>query len=560
VKRTAAQAIVDALVAEGVDTIFGLPGSHVLAIYDVLRDTPSIRHITCKHENSAAIMAQMVGRLTGRPGVALVTAGPGATNSLSGVVEAFAASAPMIHISGTVPLDSGNETFHGVDKPDFLYKMFKDVTKWTVRVERAADIPAIFSKAFSLAASGRPGPVHIEVPLDIVEQEAVPMPTYQVKPARRQGVPPAFAAKVATILKAARAPVICAGAGVLRAEASAELVQLAEALSAPVIHTMWGTGVIPDDHPLSAAAMHHWRQEPLVNKLLEKADVLLTVGVRPGSSFIHNLERLFKGKHILVGFDEPKAPADGALKANGDARLSLQALLAALKGYRRPTDKAVLDEIARYRRGVQGALAEYVEKNRQRRPMHFGVVMHALAPMLARDAIVVADVGNSEVWARQYLPVYGPTSYIEEGSWGEMGFALAGAIAAKLVHPERQVIGIIGDGAFLMAGMDFVTAAQYGANVVYIVLNDSAYGMINYLQQERYDRIYASELGRTNFAQLAESQGAVGLRVEDPNEVPSTLRRALEAARRSPVLVDVVAGWDFPFLDMTKLAQEAGVI
>ena len=170
-RMSAGQAVVEALKEEQVEFVFGLAGTHVLALYNALADAPEIRHVVVKHESNAAFMAGMVGYLTGRPGVAMVTAGPGATNSLSGVGQAYAASLPMVHISGDVPLNAGNEAYHGVDRRDFLHRMFRDITKWSVHIERAEDIPAILSRAFALAASGRPGPVVIDIPKDITRPD-----------------------------------------------------------------------------------------------------------------------------------------------------------------------------------------------------------------------------------------------------------------------------------------------------------------------------------------------------------------------------------------------------
>jgi acetolactate synthase-1/2/3 large subunit len=181
-KTSAAQAVVDALTAEQVKFVFGLAGTHVLPIFDSLADAHQIRHIVAKHESNAAFMAGMYGYLTGRPGVALVTAGPGATNSLTGVAQAYSASLPMVHISGDVPLSAGNEAYHGVDRRDFLHKMFADVTKWSVRIERAEDIPGILSHSFALAASGRPGPVHVDIPWDIVGATDIETAHYQPSP------------------------------------------------------------------------------------------------------------------------------------------------------------------------------------------------------------------------------------------------------------------------------------------------------------------------------------------------------------------------------------------
>ncbi|MFQ6015339.1 MAG: thiamine pyrophosphate-binding protein [Anaerolineae bacterium] len=554
-ERTAGQAVVEALVAEGVDMVFGLPGSHVLTIYDALRDVPQIKHITVKHENNAALMADMYGRLTGRPGICLVTAGPGATNSLSGVVQAYDAASPLIHVSGTVPTDSGVEEFHGVDVPDFLYKIFQDVTKWSVRVESVEDIPRVFAKAFALAVSDRPGPVHIEIPVDLLTDGPRAIPPYEPSPVEPLALAPDLAKEAAEMLRSAKEPLICIGYGLIRHNGSDELVQLAERLGAPVILTSYAQGVIPSDHPLYATHFSGWRKNPFSFRLMKEADVLLTVGLRAGTYFAETVRQHAPARHIFIGFDsEPNPLAGATISAVADNRLALRALLAELEDHHASADPQRLAEIDRYRSGLRRLLDRQLDVVSSRRPLHFGLAMRELAAQVERDAIIVGDVGSCEIWARSYLPYYSPTTYISPGHYGAMGFSVPGAIAAKLLYPDRQVIGVTGDGAFLMSCSDFVTAVQYGAKVKIIILNDSAYGMINVLQNWRFDRTYATELGERNYAKLADSLGAVGIRVEDAGDMAEALRQALSVD--APAIVDVVAGWDYPYPDYERMVAE----
>ncbi|HEU5424600.1 MAG TPA: thiamine pyrophosphate-binding protein, partial [Nitrolancea sp.] len=223
VRQRSGAAVVEALQAEGVEHVFGLVGSHVLEIYDALADAPSIRHITVKHETAASGMADAYGRLTGRPGVVLVTAGPGATNSLTGVAQAYMAASPLVHISGAVPRGASYESFHGVDQPDFLVRMFAEVTKWSVSVQHPAEIPHVLARAFALATSGRPGPVHVEIPQDVLLAEATEMDAYQ-----RTEIPPVRLsdddlARLVAQIRASRNPVIWAGKGVRATRAQQEL-------------------------------------------------------------------------------------------------------------------------------------------------------------------------------------------------------------------------------------------------------------------------------------------------------------------------------------------------
>ena len=205
---TAGQVLVQALLGENVDMIFGISGSHILGIYDALADAPAIRHITAKHENNAALMAYMYGRLTGRPGVCLVTAGPGATNSLTGVAQAYNSPSPVVHISGAVPPNDGKEALHGVDNPDFTRKMFEEVTKWSVAIHQTQEIPEVFAKAFSIAVSGRPGPVHIEIPWSLLRAEPTSVSSYQPKSPESQIPDARLMNQMVGVLRASERPVI----------------------------------------------------------------------------------------------------------------------------------------------------------------------------------------------------------------------------------------------------------------------------------------------------------------------------------------------------------------
>jgi len=551
-ETSAARATVEALKAEGVEFVFGLAGSHVLPIFDALADTPEIRHVVVKHESNAAFMAGMYGYLTGRPGVALVTAGPGATNALSGVAQAHASSLPMVHISGGVPLGSGNEAFHGVDREDFLQKMFTQVTKWSVRVERATEIPAVLSRAFALAASGRPGPVHVEVPMDVAQASGIATQPYQPSPVEKQSPPEAVVRQVRQALAAARRPAICAGRGVLVHRAEAELAALAEALSAPVLCSNYGSGAIADDHPLAVGTFSEWTKNPFAWELLAESDFLLIVGLRSNTRMTDVLAQHAPAHTIFVALDEPHTlrPVKGATNVvASDSRLFLSHLLAHASEFRRPADRTLWARIARHKETFQRGLASHMATLENARPLHFGRVAQELAARLEKDAIVVSGVGNHNLWGRIMLPVRGRESFIQEASWGTMGAELAGGIAAKLVYPGRQVVVITGDGSLLMGASDFVTAVETGANVLVVVLNDSRYGMITTLQQRRFHRSFGDQIGVIDLARFAKSFGAAGVRVESPEALPGAVARALAASAQSPVILDAVCSHEHPWPD-----------
>ncbi len=298
VAQRAGDAVVSALKAEGVEYVFGLVGSHVIEIYDALLDAPEIRHITVKHETTASGMADAYGRLTGKPGVCLVTAGPGATNSLTGVAQAYMAASPLIHISGAVPAGASLESFHGVDRDDFLVPMFEQVTKWSVSIERPEDIPGVFARAFSIATSDRPGPVHIEIPQNVLSGEATRIPVYAPIEAQPLGLNRDVLDDIVERLKASQKPVIWAGKGVKATFAHDELAELAELLEAPVILGGDASGSLPDIHPLSTGQHSLYQLTPLQRRIASEADLILVVGERGGTG---HADRLFGAVSAPVG-------------------------------------------------------------------------------------------------------------------------------------------------------------------------------------------------------------------------------------------------------------------
>ncbi len=546
----AGRAVVEALQAEGVDRIFCLPGSHVLEIYDALAECPAIRLVTCKLESSISLMADIHGRLTGEPGVCLVTAGPGAANSLPGVAQAYASASPLVHISGAVPLDGAREAFHGVDDPDFTLRMFRDVTKWSVRVERIGDVPEVFARAFHLARSGRPGPVHIEIPREtntgrhLIVARPAPVPSYRRRAVAPRSPAPEDIARLAERLARARRPVIAAGKGVLRNGATEPLAALAERLAAPVIYPQDAIGVIRDDHPWAAGFFALWSLSPFFTDLLKGADLLLSVGLRAGTATSNLLAGCAPAEYIFVNFgDEGTPPPAASLHLAADPGPLLRALLAApALGPRE--DSARRAALAAMRRAYREGMEQIAEEFRGARPIHPGAAVRALAGVLEEDAVVVSDVGNCAVWLRNLLPVRHAHSHLQSGMWNAMGLALPSAIAAKLALPERQVVGVVGDGALLMSLGEFGTALEQGTPITLLVLNDGAYGMIQKLQVQAFGRTLGCEFRSPDFAALARDFGGVGLRVEDPADLVPALRKALEAG--VPAVVDVLTG-DYPY-------------
>jgi acetolactate synthase-1/2/3 large subunit len=544
----AGEAVAEALREEGVERVFSVPGSHIHPIYDGLSRVSTIRMVTCKQEPNVSLMADAYGRLTGNPGVCVVTAGPGCVNSMAGVAQAYGAASPMVHISGAVPLKADLEAFHGVDDPAFIHEMFKKITKWSARVERIEDIPGVMAKAFHIARSGRPGPVHVELPRlsdysEFILQDArAVLPAYQILPTQVSRPDPKDVERFAKRLMESRSPVIAAGKGIIRKGAMRELAELSLKVQAPVIFAQDAIGVIPEDHPLFAGHFQHYRSHPLCIEALKRTDLVLAVGLRAGTAELTELrERALEKNLILIGFDDgPDSRYRGEDQRVADPRLFLAALLERLGDYQRPRDESLIRWMAKGKSAVRASLAAQNEPHRSDRPIHPGVLMDAMNAVLDDNAVVASDVGNCQMWARTFRRIATPESFMQSGVWNAMSHGLPTAIVAKMEFPGRDVLALAGDGAFLMTIGDLPTAVEYGANILMIVLNDGAFGQTFMQQSNLYGHTYGTSFHSPDFVEIARACGAEGIRVTDPKDVEGALRQGLAATKKRPVLVEVM--------------------
>jgi len=544
----AGEAVAEALREEGVERVYSVPGSHIHPIYDGLSRVSSIRMVTCKQESNVSLMADAYGRLTGKPGVCVVTAGPGCVNSMAGVAQAYGAASPMVHISGAVPLKADLEAFHGVDDPAYIHEMFKKITKWSARVERIEDIPGVLAKAFHIARSGRPGPVHVELPRlsdysEFILQEArAVLPAYQTLPTQITQPNPKDVDRFAKRLMESRSPVLAAGKGIIRKGALKEISELSLKLQAPVVFAQDAIGVIPEAHPFFAGHFQHYRSHPLCAEALKRADLVLGVGLRAGTAELTELrERAPEKNLILIGFDDgPDSRYVGEDQRVADPRLFLTALLERLGNYQRPRDETLIRRMAEGKAAIRASLAAQSEPHRSDRPIHPGVLMDAMNAVLDDNAVVASDVGNCQMWARTFRRIATPESFMQSGVWNAMSYGLPTAIVAKMEFPGRDVVALAGDGAFLMTVGDLPTAAEYGANVLMIVLNDGAFGQTFMQQSNLYGHTYGTAIHSPDFAQIAKACGADGIRVTDPKDVEGALRQGLTATKKRPALVEVM--------------------
>ena len=544
------QAVVAGLRARGVDVIFGLDGDHIVHLYNALADEPAIRVITVKHENSAAIAAEVYSRLTGRPGVLLTTAGPGATNALSGVAGAYAAAAPVIHLCGGVAHGSAQEAFHGLDTPDFLQRAFEPVTKWSARIEDPQEIPAALDRAFSTALSGRPGPVHVEIPVGVIDA-AIDLPEPSSSPASLERmddtlIPNDVLRSVVQRVDAAERIAIVAGKNACWPHVSAELVQLAEQLCAPVGHTWDALGAMPTTHPLS---MSQWGtsgggSHPIAEQAVAEADLVIGVGVRRDTAAARQLRSSIGDDRFLL-LDATDTPSTSeAIEAGSIAGLAdlLSRLSADCR--ERSEDPDILAMCRDAHTSLQRGLDREIARHREARPWHIGMALASLAARMTPDTLVITDVSQVKMWAPFQLPVFNPASQLQSGSWGAMGYVIPGVLAAGLAQPRKRIVGLVGDASFLMASSDFVTICELGLPVVIAVHADRQIGMIHATLTEQFGRTFATEIGEVDFVGYAAAFGATGIRVDDPAQIDDAWDRALAA--NGPTLLELRAGHEFP--------------
>ena len=544
---TGAQALIRSLENEGVDVIFGHPGGAILPAYDPLLDS-GIRHVLARHEQGAGHMAEGYAHATGRVGVAIATSGPGGTNLVTALADAHMDSVPMVAITGQVPtVGVGSDAFQEAD----ITGITMPVTKHNEMVTDPARIPSAIREAFHIAATGRPGPVLIDLPKDVLNARApfawpdrVDLPGY--KPTTRGHS--RMVREAARAILAARRPVIYAGGGLIRAGAHAELRQLAETLRLPVVTTLMARGVFPDSHPqaLGMPGMHgHWTAVTA----LQQADLLIALGTRFDDRVTGKVTA-FAPRADVVHVDVDPAEIGKIRAADvpivGDARVVLTQLLEAVARLRETDgddgadgDRPQLDEWWTTLRRWQHEHPLRAEQPHDG-PLLPQTVVRAIGEHLNGEGIVVTGVGQHQMWAAQHIRYERPRSWINSGGLGTMGFCVPAAIGAKVGRPDTTVVGVDGDGSFQMTLQELATARTEGVNVVWCVINNGSLGMVRQWQELFYDRRYSAvDLGTDvpDLVKLADAYGCAGFRCSDAGEVDATLDKALSVDDR-PVVVD----------------------
>ncbi len=531
-KMIGAQILCESLVREGVEVIFGLPGGVVLPLYDALPHYPQLRHILVRHEQGAAHAADGYARATGRVGVCLATSGPGATNLVTGIANAHLDSSPMVAITGQVARPFiGKDAFQEVD----ITGITLPITKHNYLVLDVGELAQVVKEAFHLARSGRPGPVLIDIPRDVFQEETefhypakVDLPGY--KPTLRGH--PAQIRNAAKLINEAQCPLILAGRGVILSGAYAELKEMAEKAQIPVVTTLLGIGCFPQAHVLSLGmlGMHGTIS---ANRAVTSADLLIAIGMRfddratarvdafaPRARIIHiDIDPAEIGKNVRV--DVPIV---------GDARLVLQALnkLLVPQGHIdwiRQLDEWLREHPSRAIRETDDLLPQYV--------------ISKIYEATQGNAIIVTGVGQNQMWAAQHFYYNRPNSLISAGGLGTMGFELPAALGAKVGCPEEWVWCIAGDGGFQMTLQELATVVQEDVAVKIAIINNGYLGMVRQWQELFYERRYVgTQLSGPDFVKIAEAYGIPGLRVRHKVEVMPAIEKAME--HPGPFLIDFV--------------------
>jgi acetolactate synthase-1/2/3 large subunit len=514
----AAELLARCLENEDVEFIFGIPGEENIHFVDALNRS-TIRFILVRHEQGAAFMADMYGRLTGRAGVCIATLGPGTINLMLGVADAHADSAPLVAISAQVGLSRiYKESHQSVD----LVAVFRPVTKWAEIILRPEAIPEMVRKAFKLAQTERPGAVYLAVPEDVeqlsIPRDAAPLAinvVYDMAPSASQ------VRRAAEVLNSAKSPVILAGHGAARNDASEALVRFSERLSIPVATTFMGKGVFPDDHPNALGALGFMRHD-YVNFGFDRADVIVCVGydLQEYAPERINPDARKKIIHIHRYPAEVDAHYHIAVGIEGNIPQSLDALAGALEPAQGPPAASAV---------IRGLLRQELDRGAgdDSFPVKPQRLVADIRRAMGRDDIVLVDTGAVKMWMARLYPAYAANTCLISNGLATMGFALPGAIAAKLARPERKVLAVMGDGGFLMNSQELETAVREKIHFVALVWEDRAYGLIKWKMELELGRDSHCDFTNPDFVAYAQSLGVKGYRVRAAGELLPTLNLAL---------------------------------
>jgi acetolactate synthase-1/2/3 large subunit len=545
-KLTGAQALIKSLEMEQVEVMFGLPGGAILPVYDPLIDS-SIRHILVRHEQGAGHMASGYAWATGRPGVAMVTSGPAATNIVTPLCDAYMDSVPMVVVTGQVAYSViGTDAFQEADTVGITMP----ITKHNWLITDAQDIPRIVREAFHVATSGRPGPVLVDLPKDVANApmdwywpDKVDLPGY--KP-NVKGHPKQIKDAARLIMDAER-PVIYAGGGIIKSGGARALREFAELTGIPAVTTLMGRGALPDEHPL-CLGMPGMHGNYTAVTALQKSDLLITLGARFDDRVTGKVSTFApdaKVIHVDIDPAELGKVRHADVPIVGDVRTVIEELIKAMKAEqeKRPAPHDIAPWIAQIREWQEHYPLKYTQD--EGGPLKPQFVIERLRDNTPDDCVLVSGVGQHQMWASQLWKFKQPNTWVNSGGLGTMGYAVPASIGAKVGRPDRMVWAVDGDGCFQMTAQELVTASAERIPVKIAILNNAYLGMVRQWQElfyeERYSEVYLSP-DLPDYVKWAEAMGCVGMRVDSADDVVATIEKANEIDDR-PVVIDFRTDW-----------------
>jgi acetolactate synthase-1/2/3 large subunit len=530
------EAIIKSLTDQGVEVVFGYPGGVLLPLYDVIYDS-DLKHILVRHEQCAAHAADGFARASGKVGVCIGTSGPGATNLITGIATAYMDSSPVVAIAGQVATKLiGNDAFQEVD----TIGITMPITKHNYQAMKADEIPGMIKSAFYIASTGRNGPVVLDLPKDVQEEEFeyelakdIDLPGY--KPTKKGH--PLQVKKAADMILNSKKPVILAGGGVILSGSSNELLKLSKLVKAPVTTTLMGKGSFPEDNELSLGMLGmHGRK--VSNLLVDECDCLIAIGCRFSdrtTGLIPEFAKNAKIIHIDVDPAEIGKNVDVDVPIVGDAKIVLNNLIKVVeKKFKNINHTEWLNHVLNFKKSCIPRLSF------DETPLKPQQVIKELSEAITDDTIVTTDVGQNQMWMAHYFTSRNPRKFLSSGGLGTMGFGFPAAMGAKIAMPENDVVAVCGDGGFLMVCQDLATIKEYDIPVVICVLDNRHLGMVAQWQKLFYDkRMSHTHLGQSpDFVKLAEAFGVTAERVEKPGEMRETVQRAIRSGE--PYLIDVI--------------------
>jgi acetolactate synthase I/II/III large subunit len=524
----ASDLLVKCLENEGVEYIFGVPGEETLDLMESLR-TSTIRFIVTRHEQAAAFMADAYGRFTGRPGVCLSTLGPGATNLLTGVADAFLDKSPLVAITGQADLKRIHKESHQyID----IVEIFKSVTKWNGRIDSPDVIPEMVRKAFKVAMTEKPGAVHLELPENVAAMEVGEMYQTMIAPIRPRRSSPDRQSlrKAAELVEQAHTPVILAGHGVVRKSAGARLQRFAELFCIPVVTTFMGKGGISAESHccIGTLGLANDRQN---TDVFSQADLIIAVGYDLVEYSPKNWNPKLDKKIIHIDFTTSEVDLHYVpeIEIISDIRETLELMEEVLSAKKKSVCHIKMREAF-----TEGLEQEGTIKSWPPRPP---LIITGMRRVLRADDIMITDVGSCKLWAAKFYPVCWNNTFLISNGFASMGIALPSAIVAKLIYPDKNVVALCGDGGFLMNLQDLETGCRLGLNFVVVIFNDNGYNLIKWKAEREFGVSYGVSFSNPDFVRLAESFGAAGFRLGASDDFETVLREAL--TKTVPVIIEI---------------------